>query len=82
MSHFGVDVAPHIPMLFFSLNQLVSISDMSETNFDSGLTLQHSSKRTLPLELFFPQTNKIRSCCRANSLIFGMRLATCLHIVS
>ena len=77
-----VAVAPQIPMLSFPSSHVGSISLMSETSRDWGLTCRHSPKSTRPLELFFPQTNRIRSCRRANSLILGMRLATCRQMVS
>ena len=82
MSQRGVEVAPQIPMLSFPSSHVGSISLMSETSRDWGLTCRHSPKSTRPLELFFPQTNRIRSCRRANSLILGMRLATCRQMVS
>ena len=47
-----------------------------------GLIFLHSSNNTFPLELFFPLTNNINSCCATKLIILGILLATCLQIVS
>lgn len=53
MSHLGVDVAPHIPILDVFCSHSFFISETFETSFEFGFTLQHSSNNTLPFELFY-----------------------------
>ena len=94
ISHFGVDVAPQIPTDSAPSNQVLSISEASWLNqkdwdaeessvmWERGLTFRHSENSTFPFELFFPHTNRITSCCSANSRMRGIRFATCRQMVS
>ena len=81
MSHLGVDVAPHTPTEFTSLNHSFRISSVEETNQLLGFSLLQIENSIFPLELSFPLTKTISSCFLANVLNPGCLFETCPQIV-
>ena len=82
ISHFGVLVAPQIPMVLMSVSHEASISSGPSIRWVLGFTRLHSLYSTLPLELLRPQTNSTKSCFVANCEMLGIRLATERQMVS
>src|SRR5262249_46794426 len=78
----GVEVAPQMPTLSTPVNHSLRSSSASEIKKDLGFTASQTLNNALPLELFFPLTNKITSCCDANCSSCGSRLETWRHNVS
>ncbi len=82
MSHWGVDVAPHIPTDFTPANHSWHSSPLSSTWWQEVFARRQTSSNTLPLELLRPATKITVSNPPANSRSPSSRFDTCLHIVS
>lgn len=67
-SHFGVEVAPHIPADFLFVNHDMSISSGEDTKYVSVFTLLQTEYNIFPLELSLLLTKMIMSCFLANAL--------------
>jgi hypothetical protein len=81
ISHLGVDVAPHTPALDTPLNHPGLISSAEETKKVRLFSLRQTSNSIRPLELFFPLTKMMTSCCLTNIFSLGSRSETCLQVV-